>query len=76
MKRSQAEKLIDDMRKYAAGGVPHGQALDRALIALLEHYHLTPLERCTGEAHSNAFIDNCMVCAPRWGFVGPREKVT
>lgn len=24
---------------------------------------------CTGEAHSNAFIDNCMVCAPRWGEV-------
>lgn len=22
---------------------------------------------CTGEAHSNPFIDNCMTCAPRWG---------
>ncbi len=22
---------------------------------------------CDGEAHSNAFIDNCMICAPLWG---------
>ncbi len=22
---------------------------------------------CPGEAHSNPYIDNCMVCAPRWG---------
>lgn len=26
-------------------------------------------EDCTGEAHSNAFIDNCMICAPLWGKV-------
>src|ERR1700675_1694767 len=24
---------------------------------------------CTGEAHRNPFIDNCGVCAPRWGWV-------
>jgi len=24
---------------------------------------------CTGAAHSNAHIDNCMECAPRWGIV-------
>ena len=29
----------------------------------------TGLVPCTGEAHSNAFIDNCMICAPRWGQV-------
>lgn len=28
---------------------------------------------CPGEAHSNAFIDNCGICAPRWGFVEPYE---
>lgn len=21
---------------------------------------------CTGEAHSNAYIDNCMLCSPFW----------
>jgi hypothetical protein len=23
---------------------------------------------CPGEAHSNPFIDHCMLCAPRWGW--------
>ncbi len=27
-------------------------------------YKLIP---CPGEAHSNPYIDNCMLCAPRWG---------
>ena len=31
---------------------------------------------CTGEAHSNAFIDNCMVCAPRWGEMMSYEPMT
>lgn len=22
---------------------------------------------CNGDAHENAYIDNCMICAPRWG---------
>lgn len=25
-------------------------------------------ERCEGEAHSNAYIDNCGLCAPYWGY--------
>lgn len=29
-------------------------------------YHLIP---CPGEAHSNPYIDNCMLCAPRWGLI-------
>ena len=28
--------------------------------------HFVP---CTGAAHSNPHIDNCMCCAPRWGQV-------
>lgn len=27
------------------------------------------LVACPGEAHSNAFIDNCGVCMPRWGVI-------
>jgi hypothetical protein len=23
--------------------------------------------KCEGEAHSNLYVDNCMICAPRWG---------
>lgn len=29
----------------------------------------TILVTCNGEAHGNPFIDNCMVCMPRWGWV-------
>lgn len=25
-------------------------------------------QRCEGEAHSNAHIDNCNRCAPQWGW--------
>lgn len=70
MKRSQAAELIDDLRKIGAW-----DDAPAAVLALLDKYHLEPLKRCTGEAHSNAFIDNCMVCAPRWGFVGAKEPV-
>jgi len=34
-----------------------------------------PLEVCRGEAHSNLNIDNCLTCAPRWGWTGPEVKI-
>lgn len=76
MKRSVASEFIDDVRQLASGGVPHGMTLEQALSGLLERFHLSPLEPCGGEAHSNAYIDNCSRCSPRWGFVGPKEPVT
>lgn len=38
---------------------------------LLELEDLAPTvtEECGGEAHSNAYIDNCGRCAPLWGKV-------
>jgi hypothetical protein len=74
MKRSKAADLIDKIREMAS-------LTDRTYSAselgdLLAQYNLAPLEPCGGEAHSNAFIDNCMRCAPRWGFVGKKEPVT
>lgn len=30
---------------------------------------------CIGEAHSNAYIDNCLLCAPKWGQMMSYEKV-
>ena len=74
MKRSQAALMIDELREMAAKS-------DRTYTATelgdwLAQHNVPPLEICTGEAHSNAFIDNCMVCAPRWGFVGKAVKVT
>jgi hypothetical protein len=34
-------------------------------------YHLIP---CPGQAHSNAHIDNCSQCAPRWGWVMVKDN--
>lgn len=71
MKRSRAEKFIDEVRQLAANlpAVPQ-------LAELCERFGLSPLETCGGEAHSKAYIDNCMRCAPRWGLTGKVEKVT
>lgn len=74
MKRTQAAKLIDAIRVIAADATPL-QALD-ALRSALADAGLPPLEPCGGEAHSNAVIDNCSRCAPRWGYVGAKEPVT
>jgi hypothetical protein len=74
VKRSQAERLIDEMREMAAQTDRTYTATD--LGDWLAQHNVPPLEVCEGEAHSNAFIDNCSLCAPRWGFVGKREKVT
>ena len=72
MKRSEAARLIDKLRELAAD-----PSTDRQnFIDALEEAGIYPLEVCTGEAHSNAFIDNCSLCAPRWGFVGKAVKVT
>ena len=31
---------------------------------------------CTGEAHSNPYIDNCGVCMPQWGWIAKRKETT
>lgn len=33
------------------------------------------IKPCTGEAHSNPWIDNCPVCAPRWGTVVTQDPL-
>lgn len=40
---------------------------DDGTTLLLVERKLIGLVPCTGEAHSNPHIDNCMLCAPRWG---------
>ncbi len=31
--------------------------------------------RCPGEAHTNAFIDHCSLCAPNWGRIPAHKPV-
>jgi len=79
MKRKQATALIDEIRIAIASvkedGKSHQWAFE-TIDELLIVAGLPQLKRCEGEAHSNAFIDNCMVCAPRWGWCGKLEKIT
>jgi len=79
--RTQATKILEDVRELSARF--RGKGFYYADIA--KRYEeifnrvnpeITPLEQCEGEAHSNAFIDNCMCCAPRWGLLGPFIKIT
>ena len=44
-------------------------------IALYQRAKTGNLVPCDGEAHSNPFIDNCGVCAPRWGKVEEEAPV-
>lgn len=41
----------------------------RIVDALARNYGIKPLQACAGEAHADANIDHCSVCAPRWGWV-------
>jgi hypothetical protein len=76
VRRSKAADLIDRIREIAADTERSPELAIRNLRMLLESAGMSPLTACGGEAHSNAFIDNCMRCAPRWGFVGKKEPVT
>lgn len=72
MRRKQATAMIDEIRVLATEA--SGTAV--RLTELLRKYGIPELEACPGEAHSNPHIDNCALCAPRWGWVGPVEKVS
>lgn len=77
MKRSRAEELIDRIRQELVWQPDNGTRV-AAIIGALRRAGLEPLRLCPGEAHKagGAYHDNCMLCAPRWGIVGEREKVT
>lgn len=77
--RQQALAVIEALRsslgEWAAGDRTLAQTVATMVIAL-DEAGVQPLQKCTGEAHSNAFIDNCMCCMPRWGWTGARVRIT
>lgn len=65
---------IDGVRVPVRFTKAQAQALARA-TANAEYFRVGyKLIPCTGHAHSNAHIDNCGMCAPRWGFVEVPEQ--
>jgi hypothetical protein len=71
MARSRAAKLLDDIRQALA----RRDSAETIENFIQRQYGIDPLLPCRGEAHSNAYIDNCMCCAPRWGHVGKGIKI-
>lgn len=69
--RTHAARLIEDVRKLLA----LRQSPEDVERFLDRQYGISALEACTGSAHKNPHIDNCGVCAPRWGWVGQEVKV-
>lgn len=77
MKRSEAAKFIEGIRRIAATHADiDGAYLMKLLRQHLVDHGVAPLKKCPGEAHSNGYIDNCSLCAPRWGWIGEKVKVS
>jgi hypothetical protein len=69
LKPTQLRAVVDAVRVALAE-----ERDARQIEAMLDHrFGIEPLARCRGAAHENPHIDNCMTCAPRWGWTG--EKV-
>lgn len=66
LRRDEAENMIESIRKMLADGASAAQV--ESMLRTV--YRIDPLQKCTGEAHSNPYVDNCGACAPRWGQTG------
>jgi hypothetical protein len=76
VKRGKAEELLDQIRQALVWHTDNGSRVI-AITKELERAGLEPLKLCPGEAHkADHDIDHCMTCAPRWGVIGEREKIT
>lgn len=74
---SAPSSAVVDLNRHGGASVrarrstpPEGLALASKLALAVTDYRPAPTGRmvpCDGDAHSNAFIDHCMVCLP-WGW--------
>ena len=79
VRRKVVAEILDLIRRDLALRVPpeviEGRlSLTRGAYGIPLAPAVEPLELCQGNAHSNAHIDNCGLCAPRWGFTGPKVE--
>ncbi len=79
--RSQASRFIEEMRVLHARLLDPTQEMVKMTIAkeietAMRQNGITEVKKCTGDAHSNPFIDHCGVCMNLgWGFSGKNVKV-
>ena len=77
--RKQAAELINGLllrldQFTRTTDADRGQVL-ASLFDMVDYYGLQVPRPCSGEAHGNPFIDNCMVCMPHWGTILTPVKV-
>jgi hypothetical protein len=76
MTRTQAARLIERLRIIVAEANEGRRTISPEIIAdILSREGIDSLYRCDGEAHRNPHIDNCGMCAPRWGWLGAKVVV-
>jgi|SRR5579884_809895 len=63
----------EDLRKLSGGEAAFNIA--NRLRTIASSHGLEVPTKCNGEAHSNAFIDNCGVCMPNWGIVAKQVHI-
>lgn len=73
--RKQAVRLLNEIREVASWGHVNPSKAVQELRNELERLAVPLFDPCHGSAHSNPHIDNCSICAPRWGWVGPEVKI-
>ena len=81
------EELLQHIAALEEGQVVPSESLKRLtpaqvlaneanrLRTIAASHGLQPPRKCSGEAHSNPFIDHCGVCMPHWGWTGGQVKV-
>jgi len=72
IKRTQAADILDHIRVMLA----EGSTPEKIAWWLYHRYGIEPLQECIGGAHQNPLIDNCTLCAPRFGVCGDKIKIT
>lgn len=65
-------KRKSELQNYGRDRMPITMVAELDAIEAIERVVFLP---CNGEAHSNAYIDNCMICMPRWGVILNKERV-
>lgn len=72
--KANAEIVLDEINEIISNpGTSFKSKI--GLITCIMNSKIKPLKVCKGEAHSNAYIDHCLICAPRYGLIGPQVKV-
>jgi hypothetical protein len=77
--RTEAARLLDEillhLDTFTRDTTADRGTILSALFDAVQARGLAVPYPCSGEAHSNPYIDNCGVCTPNWGTVAVPVRV-